>query len=115
MKGDIMSGLVIELSDAQFKKEVESSDIPVMVDFWASWCGPCTMMAPIVEEAAKEYKDKCRFAKVNIEENQSVASDLGIMTIPTFVFFKKGKEISRFSGAVQKRELTKRIEAAIGA
>ena len=115
MKGDVMSGLVIELSDAQFKKEVESSNIPLMVDFWASWCGPCAMMAPVVEEVAKEYKDRCRFAKVNVEENQSVASNVGIMTIPTFVFFKKGKEISRLSGAVGKKELAKRVEAAISA
>ena len=110
-----MSEFVTELSDAQFKKEVESSDLPVIVDFWASWCGPCKMMAPVIDEVAKEYKGKCKFVKLNVEDNQTVASQLGIMNIPTFVFFKDGKEVSRFSGAVPKQDLVKRVETVIGA
>lgn len=110
-----MSELVIELSDKQFKAEVESSDIPVMVDFWAGWCGPCKTMAPIVEEAADEYKGRLKFAKLNVDDNQRVASQLGIMSIPTFIFFKNGKELSRFSGVVPKKELARRIEEIIGA
>lgn len=95
------------------KNEVESSNLPVMVDFWASWCGPCMMMAPVIDEVAGQYKGKIKFAKVNVEENQATASQIGIMNIPTFVFFKNGQEISRFSGAVSKQELVKRIESIL--
>ncbi len=109
-----MSEFVIELTDAQFKKEVESSDLPVMIDFWASWCGPCMMMSPVIDEVAKAYKGKIKFTKLNVEDNQIVASQLGIMNIPTFVFFKNGKESTRFSGAVSKQELIKRIESVVG-
>ena len=109
-----MSKLVAELTDAEFGKEIGSSKLPVVADFWASWCRPCKMMAPVIEEVAGEYNGKCRFVKVNVEESQGVASELGIMTIPTFVFFKGGKEVSRFSGAVQKKELVKKVEAVIG-
>ena len=110
-----MSEFVTELSDAQFKKEVESSSLPVMVDFSANWCAPCKMMEPVIDEVAEEYKDRCKFVKLNVEDNQTVASQLGIMNIPTFVFFKGGKEVSRFSGAVPKQELIKRVETVIGA
>ncbi|MBL7068826.1 MAG: thioredoxin [Candidatus Omnitrophica bacterium] len=110
-----MSEFVFELKDNEFRKEVESSDLPVMIDFWASWCGPCMMMAPVIDEVAEDYKDRLKIAKIDIEENQSVASQLGIMNIPTMVFFKDGKEVSRFSGAVAKKELVDRIEKILGA
>jgi len=110
-----MNEFVLELTDSEFKKEVESSDRPVMIDFWASWCAPCLMMTPVIDEVARDYKDRLKVAKINVEDNQSVASELGIMNIPTMVFFKGGKEVLRFSGAVPKKELVSRIEQVLGA
>lgn len=109
-----MSKFVIELTDDKFKNEVNSSKGAVMVDFWASWCGPCKMMTPIVEEMAEKYSGKIKVAKLNVEDNQGIASQMGVMNIPTFIFFKNGDEVSRFSGAVSKNEMAKRIEEIIG-
>lgn len=108
-----MSKFVTEITDAQFKKEIESSKIPVMVDFWALWCGPCKMTGPIVEEVAGGYNGRIKIVKINVDDNQNTATELGIMTIPTFVFFKDNKEILRFSGALSKKELIKKIDSVI--
>ncbi len=110
-----MSKEVIELNDAQFMNEIESSDLPIMVDFWATWCAPCVKMSPVVEELAAEYKGRLKVAKLNMEEGQDTASQFGVMYIPTFIFFKNGKEFKRLSGVVQKRELAKHIEEIVGA
>lgn len=110
-----MSKFVMELTDDKFKKEVENAKTPVMVDFWASWCGPCKMMAPIVEELAGKYEGKLKAAKINIDDNQAVATQMGVMSIPTFIFFKDGKETKRFSGALSKNELDGRIKDIVGA
>jgi len=109
-----MSNLVLELTDGNFKETIGSADIPVMVDFWASWCGPCKMMGPIVERVAEKYQGKIKMAKINIDDSRTMATELGVMNIPTFIFFKGGKEVSRLSGAVPERELAKRVNEVIG-
>ena len=99
----------ISANDKNFKQEVLESDLPVLVDFWAQWCGPCLMVAPIVEQIAKKYKDKLKVCKLNVDEAPETASSYDIMSIPTLMIFKKGKVADKIVGALPKAEL----EAAI--
>ena len=99
----------IKANDKNFKQEVLESDLPVLVDFWAQWCGPCLMVAPIVEQIAKKYKDKLKVCKLNVDEAPETASSYDIMSIPTLMIFKKGKVADKIVGALPKAEL----EAAI--
>ncbi len=99
----------IKVNDKNFKQEVLESDLPVLVDFWATWCGPCLMVAPVVEQIAKKYKGKLKVCKLNVDESPETASDYSIMSIPTLAIFKKGKVADKFIGALPKEEL----EAAI--
>lgn len=101
---------LLHLTDSSFKKEVLESEIPVLVDFWASWCGPCKMIAPLLEELAKEYSHKIKIGKINIDEDSKTATQFGIMSIPTIIFFKKGKAVDQVVGALSKAELKKKIE-----
>ncbi|RMF21143.1 MAG: thioredoxin [Cyanobacteria bacterium J083] len=98
------------VTDANFKEEVLDSDVPVLVDFWAPWCGPCRMVAPVVEEIAEQYDGKVKVVKVNTDENPNVASQYGIRSIPTLMIFKGGQRVDMVVGAVPKTTLANTLE-----
>ena len=103
----------VEVNDSNFDQMVLQSKTPVLVDFWAVWCGPCRMVAPVVEELASEYQGKVTFAKLNVDENPKTASQYGIMSIPTLLIFKDGAPVSNIVGFRPKPELKKSIDAAL--
>jgi len=103
--------MTVEFTDSNFEVEALNSDKPVMVDFWAEWCGPCRMVGPIVEEVAKEYGDKALVGKLNVDNETGVAQKYGIRSIPTILFFKNGEIVDRQVGAVPKAALVKKLEA----
>lgn len=102
-----------EVTDATFETDVLKSDLPVLVDFWAPWCGPCRMVAPIVEELGEEYAGKVNFYKMNTDENPSIPSKYGIRSIPSLLIFKKGELKETIVGFRPKSDLKKRLESAI--
>jgi len=104
---------VSEISAANFKKEILNSDIPVLVDFWAEWCMPCRMIVPIIDELSQDYKGKIKVAKVNVDDNPELATDLQILSIPLLILFKDGKEMTRIAGANPKAYIAKEVEAAL--
>lgn len=101
------------LTDSNFEEEVKKSNIPVMVDFYADWCGPCKMMAPLVAQLSEEYCGKCKIAKCNVTDYPGPASEYKIMSIPAFLFFKEGKVVDSVVGAVSKNELADRIKQVL--
>ena len=105
--------MVIEINDKDFEQQVLKSSLPVVVDFWAPWCGPCRMIAPILDELAGELKEKARIVKINVDENPLVAGQFGVMSIPTLLLFKDGKKVDQKIGGQAKPQLKAFIEQAI--
>ena len=104
---------VMEFSTANFETEVVNSDVPVLVDFWAPWCGPCKMIGPIVEELSGEFDGKVKMGKVNVDNNQELAAKFGIRGIPTVMVFKNGEAIHSFVGLRPKEDLAAALNSAI--
>ena len=100
----------VQVTDASFKQEVLDSEVPVLVDFWAPWCGPCRMVAPVVDEIAKQYDGQVKVVKLNTDENPNVASQYGIRSIPTLMIFKGGQRVDMVVGAVPKTTLSNTLE-----
>ena len=100
-------------TDSNFKKDVLESKHPVLVDFWAAWCGPCKIIAPFVEELAKEYAGRMKIGKVDVDTNSQIATNYGIMSIPTLVFFKNGQVMDQVVGVISKADLKKKIEESL--
>jgi len=103
----------IEFNEGNFSAEVIDADVPVLVDFWAPWCGPCKMVAPIVEELATEYSGRLKVGKLNTDDNQQLAVQYGVMSIPTLMIFKNGEVVERIIGAQPKEQLTGKIDTVI--
>lgn len=109
-----MSGNIINLTDQNFIAEMNKAKLPVLVDFWAAWCGPCKMLAPVIDEMAGEYADRLLVGKLNVDENRQTASDFGVMSIPTLILFRNAKEVKRITGFRPKEELTGIVNQALG-
>jgi len=107
----LFTGAPLELTQANFMKHIQNSDLPVVVDFWASWCGPCKMMAPHFDRAARELEPSVRLAKLNTEIEQSIAGAFNIRSIPTLIVFKQGREVARQSGAMDAANLMRWIKS----
>jgi thioredoxin 1 len=105
---------IVTLTDVNFDKEVLQSPVPVVVDFWAEWCGPCKMIAPVLDELADEYAGRAKIGKVNVDEQQALAARYGITAIPTLIFFKGGEVVQQVRGARSKRELKDALDRALG-
>jgi thioredoxin 1 len=110
-----MGADVLKVTDANFATEVAASSVPVLVDFWAEWCGPCRIMSPILDELAPAYSGKLKIGKLNVDENQDAPTKFGVMNIPTMIVFKNGKEASRIVGAMSKGDLQKKLDSALSA
>lgn len=108
-----MSDAIVYLKDASFESEVLQSDIPVLVDFWAEWCGPCKMIAPVLDEIALEYQGRVKIAKINIDENEATPAKFGIRSIPTLILFKNGNVEHTKVGVMSKSQLSAFLDSCL--
>jgi thioredoxin 1 len=108
-----MAGTVAEVTDSNFQAEVIESEVPVLVDFWAPWCGPCRMVAPVVEEIAEERGEQLKVVKLNIDENQQTAIQFNVLSIPTLILFRNGEVAKTVIGAQPKRKLEAELEPVL--
>jgi len=106
-------GNYVILNDANFEEEVLKSDVPVMVDFWAEWCAPCRIIAPVVEQLANEYGAKIKVGKMDVDQNPKSSMNYGIRSIPTLLFFKDGKPVDQLMGAVPKKQIEEKLSALV--
>jgi thioredoxin 1 len=106
-----MGGNTLEITDDNFQSEVVNSSIPVLVDFWAPWCGPCRQIAPLIDQLADEYAGSVKIGKLNVDDNPQVASQFGIQSIPTLMIFKNGEVAERFVGAPPRVRLTSALDS----
>ena len=108
-----MAGSVIEITEDNFEQEVTKSPLPVLVDLWAAWCGPCRLISPVIEGLAGTYQGKVKMSKLNVDDHPQVAGRFNVMNIPTLLLFKGGQEVDRIVGVVPKEELSRRLDAVI--
>ena len=113
LKGVIGQGRPVEISDSTFNKEVIGYPGTVLVDCWAPWCGPCRMVAPVLDELASEYRGRLKIVKLNTDENPGISSQYGIRSIPTMLIFRNGTQIDRITGALPKQELERRLASLL--
>lgn len=103
----------VELNDTNFEQEVLKSDVPVLVDFWAEWCAPCRIIAPLIDELAEQFSGKIKVAKMDVDQNPQSSMNYGIRSIPTLLFFKDGKPVDQLLGAVPKKQIEEKIAALV--